>query len=161
MEVISGKRTIGEITLETRTLYEHLKNLPVGTLVSYRELSVVAGRDVQSEGASSLYTARRMCQREHQIIFGAVYGEGLKRLDDEQIVASADGDIRRIHRTARRGTRKLACADYEALDDAGRASLNAKVAVLGTLAQHSTSASLRKLEKHYANDSPPLLPVSR
>lgn len=157
-EVISGKRTIGEVTSETLALYGHLKTLPIGAVVTYDDLTAIVGRNVQESARSALQTARRMCQRDHQIVFSPVVGYGLKRLNDNQIVSSADGDIKRIHRSAGRGIKKLACVDYQNLDHAGMSSLNAKAAVLGTLAQHSTATSVQLLERHYANESKPMLP---
>lgn len=157
-QVLTGRLTIQEISSETRKLYEHLKNLKVGEVVTYAALSELVGRDVSKEAVGSLATARRMCQREHHIVYGAVRGIGLQRLDDKQIVNSADNEIAKIQRTAARGVKKLACVDYANLAVDDKSNFNAKAAALGTLLQHSQPSAVKQLERHYANEQQPVLP---
>ena len=85
-EVLDGKRTINEVSADTLALYEALKDITIDGMITYANLSDLIGRDVQSEAIGSLTTARRMCQREDQIVFSPVRGVGLKRLDDSGIV---------------------------------------------------------------------------
>lgn len=157
-ELISGARTQAEVGMETRALYDVLCNLKPGESISYEELNKAAGRDVQTEARGSLGTARKMCQREHQMVFSPVRGEGLRRLTDGEIVDGADSDIARIRRTARRGAAKLACATYDNLEQELKPVFNAKAAIFGTLVQHSLPAQVRQITKHYANDAKPVLP---
>lgn len=156
--LVTGCKTISEIGIETRMLYDALKDVVVGGTVTYSALSEIAGRDVRGDGYGSLTTARRMCQREHQMVFSAVRGVGLRRLDDGQIVDATDGDILRIRRAAKRGVERLACADYKGLPDEKKPMFNAKAAILGTLAQHSGLSQVKQIERHYANSNAPLLP---
>lgn len=156
--LITGKKTIAEVSLATRLLYERLKELAVGEVASYKELSQICGRNVQEDGVGLLNSARNICLREHQIVFSPIINEGLKRLSDSEIVRGADADIGRIRRAAKKGMRKLACASYKNLEDAEKNSFNAKAAVLGTLAQHATPAQLKQVERAYANEAKPILP---
>ena len=157
-EVISGKKTIAEVGAEALALYEVLKGAEVGHLIRYETLNDVAGRDVQYLAIGSLNTARRMCQRDHMMVFGVVRGVGLRRLSNAQIVESSASDISKIERVAKRGIKRLTCADYSSLTDEQRPVFNARVAVLGTLAQHAKPSQLTQIEKTYANEARPVLP---
>ena len=157
-QVITGKKTTAEVGVEALAIYEVLKTAEVGQVIDYATLSSAAGRNVQAECAGSLATARRMCQREHLMVFGVVRGLGLRRLSNAQIVESSASDIHKIERVAKRGIKRLTCADYSALNDEQRPVFNARVAVLGTLAQHSKPSQLTQIEKTYANENRPVLP---
>ena len=120
----STKPFIGALSIEAQLLRDHLKAHMGVDLVTYAALSEIAGRDVQRAGRGPLDTARRILQREDNIVFGVVRGEGLKRLSDPEIVKAGHASVAATRRTARRGIRKLACADYANLDNGDRISHN-------------------------------------
>lgn len=149
-EVLDGPRTLAEVAVETRLIYEKLKTIGVGEVVTYDELTAICGRAVDKEARGLLETARRWCLKEHQMVFGAQRGVGMVRLSDTQIVHGADQDIVKVRRHAQRGMAKLACASYENLSDEMKPEFNAKAAILGTLIQHSNPAQIKQVQKTYA-----------
>ena len=149
-EVLDGPRTLAEVAVETRLIYEKLQTVQVGDVVTYAELSDMCGRVVDGDARGLLETARKWCMRDHQMVFSSVRGVGLVRLSDTQIVNGADQDIGRVRRQAQRGMAKLACASYEHLPEDMKPEFNAKAAILGTLVQHSNPAQIKQVQKTYA-----------
>jgi len=139
-----GKATILEASADARLLYQRLAKLAPNELVSYAELSEIIGRNV-IKVRHVLATARRMAQRENQIVTGAVSGEGIKRLDGHGIVSSATGRIKAIRGHARRGVRDLACAT-EPLEGDDLARHNMAMSMLGALELATRGRSVKKIE---------------
>jgi hypothetical protein len=148
METIKqdGKPTICAISIEATMLYRRLSKLTEGEEISYTELSVVAGRNVQTAAYGALKTAREMCRRENRIIIGTVKNVGLKRLSNEEIPDSAKTHISRIRKQAKIGFAKLACTDLERLPDSGKLAYYAAESNLGALALFSKPASAKRIE---------------
>lgn len=95
----------------TQALLERLlaAHADAPVVVSYSELSRIAGEDVQSStGRHMLYSARQILLRDHRIATDAVVNVGVKVLADDGAVAVATSAIRRVRGVARRGLRTLA-----------------------------------------------------
>lgn len=113
---------------ETSMLIELLKDEPVGSEVSYAELSQHIGSNVQLEGNAYLTSARDFLKREGQV-WGVIRGQGIKHLDDGeriQLSKSEQGSARR--KASRSMKTALAVVDYESLDDAEKSEHQALVA---------------------------------
>jgi hypothetical protein len=82
-------------------------------VLTYQELSAAAGRSVL--GARHLIaSAKRICERDHGVVFGTERGVGVKRLAVDEIVnvgnrarAHIRSTARHAHRTIVRGTQGL------------------------------------------------------
>lgn len=138
-------KSIPEMSADTRFLYQMMKDATPGQTLTYTELSKAIGRDVQEAARSNLRSARLKCRSEG-IEFGVIASQGLKRLNDEEIVATGDYWIEKSRRTSKRGIRVLHNAKYEKLSPEARIKHNAAVSVLGVMALFGKPKTLQKVE---------------
>lgn len=147
-------QTIAQTSVDARLLYERLVTLNIGESISYAALSAVVGRNVQDEAHGILRTARRMAEREDQIVFGTIVGEGLRRLSDPEIVDTGDHAMLRLRRTARRGANTVtAVGDFNALPNDKKIKHNTLLSLLGTVAAFVRPSVMKKLETSVANNA--------
>lgn len=157
-----SKRSIPELSIDTQTLERELAAVVVGDTIAYDDLTAVIGRNVQNGAAHLLQTARRRLQRERQIVFEPVHGEGLKRLDDIGIASSGESARVRMHNLARRTRQKLGCVqDFDALPNDVKIKHNVAMSIFGALSEVTRSASIKKLEGHVANGKHDALPTAK
>ena len=139
-------QTIAQTSIDARLLYEALVEMKVGESISYTVLSAIVKRNVQEDAHGVLCTARRMCERE-DIVFGTVFGQGLKRLSDSETVDTGDRAISRVRRAARRGARTVtAIADFNALPNEKKIKHNTLLSLLGTVAAFLRPSTVKKME---------------
>jgi hypothetical protein len=143
---ITGRRTVGEISIETTRCESALREVAVGAHVSYKELSSKVGRDVTRAARHVLQSARRRLLREHGIVFDAVIGEGLVRLDDSGVVTTASRSTDRIRRTARRELHRQATVNPERLPDPLKGLHKSAVIFHTTIIAVARPGALKKLE---------------
>lgn len=158
--VDNGKRPIFTLSLEAKALYERLKSAAIGETVEYKELSALIGRSVQGSGRGVLNTARRMCEKEHQIVFDVILAVGLKRLDDIGIVNTGEHAIAKIRRASGRAARRITCvSNYDSLPNDAKVKHNLYVSVCGAVHGVLRSERIDKLTKkiEQAHASLPLL----
>jgi hypothetical protein len=140
-------KAIPTISLDARMLYDRLKKLEIGEVVSYADLDSIVGRSVQGAAYGQLTTARRKALREDAMCFAPVMGIGIKRLLDVEIVATGEWFTRKIKRTAGRALRTMATvADYQALGDAEKNRLNVSVTICGAIAHALKPGSVKRIE---------------
>lgn len=131
-----------EINVDARILLGRLKTAKKGEVITYEELSGMIGRDVQGNARHILRAARRWAAKE-RVIFSAVTGEGVKRLDDEGKVRLGICSLDRIRRASRRAARTLTSIDdFESLSNESRIRHNMALSVFGVIQQ----ATSRKLQ---------------
>lgn len=130
--VISG-HTIAETSIEAKLVYERLKKAAENEIITYSELSKVAGRNVTGRARYVLQTARGMCERNDRIVFGCVMKIGLRRLKNDEIPDIGVAKMSHIRRTVKRATRTMACADYDSLSPEKRLSHNVLMSMFGVL----------------------------
>lgn len=140
------KRTIPELSADTRFLIAALERVGVGEIVAYATLSEAVGRNVQREARGCLSTARRHLL-DDKAVFEAVAGVGLKRLADQDKIGVADAAMRHIRNTSRTAVKKLeAVEDFAALPADSQRRHNAMMSYL-KLTQHlSRERQVKKLE---------------
>ena len=120
-------------------------------MVSYEELTALVGRDIRNGAYSNLGTARRFVQREHQIVFDVVPNVGLRRMTDEEIVGSADRDLRHMSKTTRKTAHRLTCVKFAELPREQQVEHNAKLSVLGVMGMMARPASVQTVQKAIAS----------
>lgn len=101
------KRTINDRSAETSWLVKRLLALAVGESVTYKELSLGIGRDVQARGRSALHSARHIIEREEDVLFAVIPNVGLKRADDPTVLHGEERNVRHVARNSRRTVRRL------------------------------------------------------
>jgi len=109
---------IPEMSVDARTLMERLQRCQVDETVSYEELSILIGRDVQRDVRYLLATARlRLLEDDdNPMYFGAVTNVGLKRLAAIDLVGTGEQSLQHIRRTSRRAARVQAIVPLQELD---------------------------------------------
>jgi hypothetical protein len=108
---INPDNYIGRTLAETELLIKHLQSATIGQVFTYQEMNTVCKEDVQIRN-TILSTARRTLLRPpHRMVFGTLTGIGIKRLSDEEIPDVAEDAVKRSKGIARRGLKKLNCAD--------------------------------------------------
>lgn len=142
------KRAMAERSATTSALIARLEKLEMEDSVTYSALSEVAGCDVQGIGRGYLTSARNILQRERGMVFDAVRGEGIKRLNDDGIVSTGDRSVNRIRRESTRGVRRLSKVVFDKISPENRTRFNALASCLGMLRHVTKSKSIRILENH-------------
>ena len=140
---MSSKNTRFYIGVLTKQLVDYLKCIPVGTKITYNDISTIIGYDVQRAHRHVLTSARKILEREYSIVFGTIIKYGLKRLEDIEIVHTGNEGIRKIRKTSRRYARRVVCIDYDTLPQDSKREHNIVLSILGTM-HHMTSTKQRK-----------------
>ena len=99
----------------TTTIESVLRECKVGEVITYAQLTKAIGVDIRDNGRGALTTARRVLLRDEQIVFGTITNVGLRRLADNEIIATTDSDASRVRRIAQFGLSKLASVKFENL----------------------------------------------
>ena len=138
-------QTIAEQSVDTRLLVALLQKAEIGQVFNYTELSERLGRSIMG-AEPSLSSARRIVQRDFDIVFDVIRGQGIKRLSDAEIVALGDTLPGRVRRTARRRVQKIAKAKDGELSKDQITQRNAVVSMAGALIHMASKSNMAKLE---------------
>jgi hypothetical protein len=133
-------------SIDVQTLCRAMAESQVGDILTYQQLSALIHKDIQTEGRQALLSARRIVQRDMQIVFGTIYKEGLKRLSDTEIVMTGQQTVVRIRRASHRGAARVAVARPERLQPDGRLRQNTLLSLLAMIHASTTESRMRKLE---------------
>lgn len=131
---------------ETGILVAELDKLDAGQQVSYAELSKLAGFKVEGK-SYPLLSARRILRSESGKIIDCVYGVGVKRLTDTEIVQAASHGVRSLSRRAWAESDRLTRADFAALDEAARKKYATHQSIFGAVAIMASSKGIAVIEK--------------
>lgn len=97
----------------TAAIADRLRRASVGEVISYEEISRVAGEDIH--GAWHLLRGARESLQRERIVFGVITNEGVKRLDDSGKVAMSESYVGKVKSAAKRALKVLRTADLGAL----------------------------------------------
>ncbi len=141
-----NRKSIAERSIDTDTLVRRLREVDVGGFVSYENLNELIGRDVQNGARHILRSAVMILLREDRRVFAPVRDEGLKRLNDREIVGTGLETTARIRRLARRGARKVtAVENYDALPKADQVAHNTHLSIFGAIGQFTRPRMVQRL----------------
>lgn len=140
-------KAIGARTYETQLLTDRLKLLQPDEVVTYAELSRIAGMDVGrlSKGYTRLASARRITESEAGFLLGPVAGVGIKRLPVAEQAALGPQSVGRLKRFTRRSFRRMALVEYDKLDRQQQAQHNLAASVVGVVQLFTKPKSIEKL----------------
>lgn len=145
-------KAIPELSLDTQTVERLLSGVAIGEIMPYTTLTAAVGRDVQQEARGCLRTARIRLHRSRAMVFGAVTGIGLKRLDDQGKIAAAHGHARRGRRQYRMAVRTVAAVDdFAALPNDQKVQHSLIAAQAGAILQMTTTRRAKRLEASVAD----------
>jgi hypothetical protein len=102
------KRYIGQVSADTRALVDVGNLIAVGSVWHYDEMTAILGRDIQGDARSVLESARRILEREYNIVFGVVRDVGLKHLTDEEAINTGQETVEHNRRMARKAAKRIA-----------------------------------------------------
>jgi hypothetical protein len=123
-----------------------LATLAVGEEISYDQLGKAIGRDVQGQARGALETARRKLLRDQRRVFDVVIDIGLRRLNDREIVQTADKARAHIRRTSHKAARTVLCADYEGLDKEMQVKHNVALSIFAVTEMMAGDKAVRRIE---------------
>jgi hypothetical protein len=150
------RRPIGQLSIDTQTLAQRLELASIGDTITYAELSGLIGRNVQGAARGCLLTARRRVLKRHSIVFGVLLNEGLKRLDNAEIVNTGKPALEHAGRHSRRSQRVLLAADYEKLPRESQTQRNAYLTSLKVQELLSTEKAVKRLSQAATIEKKPL-----
>jgi len=154
-------KAIPELSIESQLLVDRLVTVDAGDVISYEKLAEAIGQPVRSgTGRNRLQTARRILQRDHGVVFEAVIGVGLKRMDAAGCVRVGSAYRQRIRRAAKRGLSKLLCADPAKLTNEQKTEYHATASHLGVL-HHLTGRAATKQLAAAVEKTDQRLPVAK
>ena len=136
---------------DTKILESLLSEASVGDLVTYEQLSAAIGRDVRVFARGALRSARDILLRSKRMVFGVEINEGLRRLNDEQVVDSTERDRRHMKRTATRVIRKLSTVEFDKLSDIRKRQHVVASAQFGAIEMFATANARKKIESKVDN----------
>jgi len=113
--------------------------------ISYVLLSEKAGFPVKG-GTPALGTARRVLLSDKNMNFEAVYGVGIKRLTDPEIVKAGSRGTQSLSRKATREGEKLRNADFGILSNPEKLRCTALQSVFGAISLMASAPSVSKIE---------------
>lgn len=132
-------------TPATETLLSRLQKLDMGDVVTYGELSALIGDNVQTKGIGVLVSARRIAERDFQIVTDTINNIGLKRLTDQEAIKSGHRFRRKVRSAARRGVRRVNAAHFGQLPDEYKLLRNMHLSVFGAIDMFTRRHSVEKL----------------
>ena len=147
-------KTIGEISIDTKMIYDKLITLEVNEIITYEELSQIIGRGCRpgENGYNNLRSAERKAMNDG-IVMGAVLKIGRKRLDDRGMVDDSAYYIRKSRRASRTGLRRLlAVKDYANLDTTRQIKHNAHLSLFGAWTAITSRKRVERLEAKISAD---------
>lgn len=154
-------KSIPELSLDTRLIYDRLVQAKVDETVGYGELTTLIGRDVRTSARHLLTSAMHRAESQDDMVFACVWGVGVKRLTDREIVGVGDQALSRSRRAARRGARKLSkVRDFSTLSDSEKITHNARLSVLSAIESIASGSAMRKVEKR-VSETMQTLPLAK
>jgi hypothetical protein len=146
---MNDQKTRFEMSIDTRMLYDLLKKAIVGEVVSFTRMTEVLGRQI--EGASSnLQSAMHRLEGEG-IAFANVRGSGYQRMNDVEVVNTAEDAREAIKRKARRAVKRLTCVqDFDGLPNELKIKHNAAISGFGAIASIMSPGRMKALEEQVA-----------
>lgn len=150
MELSNEKKPIFAASADAKTIAHVLRQVAVGNVILYGELSRAISRNVCTDGRPAMDSARGIVQREDRMIFDAVRGEGLKRLADDEIVNLGDKARDHVRRASRKVVKKLVCVDYDTLSKEKQVKHNTSLSMFGVFCELATEKSTKRLSESVA-----------
>lgn len=141
---------VKEQSPETQDVIARLSQCAEGDVVTYDELSDIAGRNLRTEGRWILESARRIVEREFKLHFEPVRGVGMRRISNGEQVPLAEAGHRAIGRKTGRITRMLETTRAADLPAHRKAAYHAVSAWNSTLRYFSSPRTFTRLNRSLA-----------
>lgn len=130
---------------EWKTLYGHLKKVPLGTVVTYRTISTLLDRPFE-ENRSPVYRAIKELEANDRRTLVNVRGEGYRVAEPDEHEKLARRHIRSSHRQLTKAKGKTSSAPRQGLSPEARRRLDALDAHLGDVRKVVLSLNRKQSE---------------
>lgn len=145
-------------SVQTTAIIELLREAPMGSVVSYARISDAIGEDV-TDRRHYLISAIKALYTEG-LPFGTVRGEGVKRLNAEEIPAIGESAMGHIRRTSRRARKRMGVVgSMNDVPNEVRVKVNATASMLGVIENFSGNKSRKLVEAEVAKANSPIPPM--
>lgn len=134
-------------SFETYKLVELFAELAPGEGYSYHQLSKVLNKPVMGS-TPALQTAKRIVLREYGSVIDAVYGEGVRRLTDEEIIEASMRGTKLVSRRATSESEKLGVTDFSKLSDEQKRAYTTHQSILGAIAAISSPKGIATVKRN-------------
>lgn len=151
-EVVNARQpqAIKEVSPLTKGFMEIMRNLPVGTVMTYENLAKAQPCGSIERAKYYLTRARKHLINEGQS-WEPVFGIGLKRLNDSQIIDVACQSRERIGRIVYRTRKQVESVDYKSLSNEDKLKYATSVSTLATIALFSSDRAQKKISNNIEN----------
>lgn len=141
----ASKRSLFERAIETQAAIEVMSSIQRGEIATYLALEKAMACSPQKGGRSNVNSARRYLQREHGMVFVAVFNVGYKRLTDTEIVKSSPEALTKSRRASRRAAHRLTCVEYDDLSKEDKVAHQVHLSLFGAIQVLSKADATKKL----------------
>lgn len=146
---MTDKKTLFEMSIDTRMLYDRLKKAEIGEAVTFKQMGEILGRSVDGS-CSNLQSALHRLEGEG-VAFANVRGEGYQRMNDIEVVNSAEHSREGIRKKAKRAIKRLTCVQvFDALPNDLKVKHNAALSGFGAIASIMSPGRVKALEEQVA-----------
>lgn len=146
---MTEKKTIFEMSIDTRTVYDRLKTAEIDEMVSFKALSELLGRKVAGD-CSNLQSALHRLEGEG-VAFANVRGVGYQRMNDISVVNTAETSREGLRKKAKRAIKRLTCVNkFDALPNDYKVKHNAALSGFGAIAAIMSPGRVKALEQDVA-----------
>jgi hypothetical protein len=148
--------------MEARTLYELIRQMAIGDVLTYAQLGEKIGRQPGDldKWRSALGRARRRATREDAIATDVIVREGIRRMTDAELAGVGPKSSHEIRRKAGLAVQKMSCvAKPDALDVAIRDRINTYVSCFGAISELAKEKTITKLVDRVAKQQHTLTPA--
>ena len=147
MATNGNRQPIGSLAIDTKQLVDRMTKTKPEELLTYEELSLLIGRNVQGVARGNLATARHICQKQYNIVFGVIPNVGIKHLNDIDTINTGQSSIDHIRRTARRAAHRIvSLKDPDAVPNDIKIRQFTYLSVAGALVHMTQNKQVKKLE---------------
>jgi hypothetical protein len=130
---------------DVQQIVDALATAKVGDTITYEQLAKLGADHRTPKGQGKLQSARRILQRDKQMVFATIATVGYQRLNDSEIIKTGQSSIEKIRRESMRGLKRLACVNPEPMPDSDKRKHYAAASHLGILAECSRPAVVKKI----------------
>jgi hypothetical protein len=157
----NGKKTIGQISVDTQIVLKRLLLAMIGDVITYAELTQLIGRDIRNGAYGCLVTARRRALNDERFVFRAIPNIGLKRLNDSEIIDTHQPAIAHIRSTMRKSAKELVSVqNFDSLPNEKKIQHNTALSVFGVLQEFTRPKTIASIESK-VSEAQARLPVGR
>jgi hypothetical protein len=149
-----GQQPSFKLHIDTQMLIEEISKTDYAQIVTYRALSELIGRDVQTEASGILRTALRHLERDEGMFFSCVRNIGLRRVtESEQLQSVPLNGRKKIRRAADTINRKLSYLPDDKLSREEQTQKLMDISFASTLKHAASERRVARIQEQAKGDT--------